>query len=78
MCDSVALLDTKGCWFAKNSDPEPNEQQSEEWYPANNDENVQKTTYIEVKVALIKIDRSLHRDLYFKPYLFILPHKIQR
>ena len=50
MCDCIAFLDENGCWFAKNSDREPDEPQRVEWHDNCVGNGLQKTTYIEVVV----------------------------
>ena len=61
MCDSFVYVDNNGCWFAKNSDREPNESQLVEWLEGAIGEDIQNTTYIEVSTPEKKYATWLSR-----------------
>lgn len=61
MCDSFAYVNNNGCWFAKNSDREPNEPQLVEWHEGEIGDHVQDATYIKVSTPVKKYATWLSR-----------------
>lgn len=61
MCDCLAIILPDGCWFAKNSDRDPDEPQRVEFHDSVNNGNFQQTTYLQVKIPAKKYATLISR-----------------
>jgi len=61
LCDSIAYFTEESCWLAKNSDREPDEPQLVEWHESFLADEVQQTTYLQVKTPVKRYATWLSR-----------------
>ncbi|MCF6195525.1 MAG: C69 family dipeptidase [Emcibacter sp.] len=61
MCDTMMLVNDEGCWFAKNSDRDPDEVQLVEWHDTRHVKGLLKTTYVDVDIPATRYAGWLSR-----------------